>query len=632
MSATTSAHPGRVAKRTPRAPVQTPLVSIPRPTSNQLTAALDVVRATTWVADVTAFLPQRAAGSGGRTRTLPVEAFFVGALCLALMTRPFHIRDIAHLLNEGLDQNTRRRLGIPKKMTVTERKVSYLFNQVIAAIDRSCYSSANEWLFDKNAVREHLDLPRGHKLDRHDLALVANQHLDAKAKAFSSFVRSGLRATHPANAPHAGDYAMDATYVDSWERPKSRIRRTKTRNKNGTWAKRKVTPWLYVDPDARWWSKRGAGEGRLSGVADSGLGYAVTAITRIGEDLGPGAKEPVIPHLIEHISVRGEHGPMWLEGSNTLREMVAFHENEDQEAGRDHRQRGDILADREYTRVSQWQKHAHQLGFTPHFNLAKEQQGKTATLASGVVIIDGLPYSPGIPTALTTTTNVPGFLASQKSRALADAFYRQRAPYRLKTIGGARQDNGALKLYCPASTLAKHAISCANKPASQNPALRPGRITIGTALPVINTAPKPAVCEQSTVTVPFDDVPFWQPHIPYTVEHDHSMGRRNQVESSYARIKDPATQSVRRGNFRVVGITKVSFVILLAAMAANILEVARWKERMRRQHNHHQSTHNQAPIKRVPRKLTIKREQERLRREQLQARRDAELTGVPSRT
>ena len=161
------------------------------------------------------------------------------------------------------------------------------------------------------------------------------------------------------------------------------------------------------------------------------------------------------------------------------------------------------------------------------------------------------------------------FLASQTSRAIADAFYRQRAPYRLKTIGGARQDNGALKLYCPASTLAKHAISCANKPASQNPSLRPGRINIGTALPVINTAPTPTVCEQSTVTVPFDEVPFWQPHIPYTVEHDHSMGRRNQVESSYARIKDPATQSVRRGNFRVVGITKVSFVILLAAMAAS---------------------------------------------------------------
>lgn len=57
------------------------------------------------------------------------------------------------------------------------------------------------------------------------------------------------------------------------------------------------------------------------------------------------------------------------------------------------------------------------------------------------------------------------------------------------------------------------------------------------------------------------------------------MNRRNLIESAFSRLKDGATQSVRRGSFRVMGQAKVSFVVLLNAMASNLAEVTRWRMR-----------------------------------------------------
>lgn len=80
--------------------------------------------------------------------------------------------------------------------------------------------------------------------------------------------------------------------------------------------------------------------------------------------------------------------------------MVAHHEDEDEQAGREHRQRGDILSDREYSCDPAWQQRMFEAGFTPHFLLTKYQREQVLTLPSGIVIIDGIPYSPGIPKAL----------------------------------------------------------------------------------------------------------------------------------------------------------------------------------------------------------------------------------------
>lgn len=593
--------------RPARTAVVTPLEITPRPTSEQLTIALQTITHTGWLETLEALLPARDPSKGGRKRTITLEAFLVAALCLPLMSRPVLIRDTARLLDAGIDEATRRRLGIRRSVHVTEHMVSHLFNQLLDALDSSCYSKANDWMFDPASIRRNQGLDDDVELDDEDVADFVNMNLGVKAERLEALIWSGLRATHPNDAPHAGDYAMDATFISSWENPKTSRRRTTWKTNDDKDGRRPLKPWLLRDPDARWWSKKGTGKGALAGRADSGLGYAVTAITRVDEDLGPTKKAELIPYLIEHISVLGARGSMWREGVHALERMVGHHEAEDTTAGREHRQRGDLLADREYTRVSSWQRSAHTLGFTPHFLLASEQLGHTATLGCGALIIDGIPYSPGMPEELRATAKPPVF-AKRIERATAAQYHAKRAAYRLKAVSGGRADSGSLKLTCPASTMAKHAVRCANKAASLPGRL--DRIEIGSALPVITTTPKPAVCEQSTVTVSFSDVPFWQPHIPFTAEHQWSINRRNHVESAYGRMKDEATQSIRRGTFRVFGRAKVTFAVLLVAMAANLLEVARWRTRLAEAAK---STGPRAgrpakPVKRTPRRLTLARE------------------------
>lgn len=610
-----------------RTAVVTPLVITPTPSSEQLTVAIQTIADTGWLDTLGDLLPQRDPHTGGRKRTITLEAFLVAALCLPLMSRPLFVRDIARLLDAGIDEPTRRRLGIAKGVKVTERMVSYLYNQLLDALDPSCYSKANDWMFDPAAIRADQGLDDETELDDEDIADFVNMNLRIKAERLEALIRTGLRATHPDDAPHAGDYAMDATYISSWENPKTSRRRTTWKDTSDKDGRRPLKPWLLRDPDARWWSKKGAGKGALAGKSDSGLGYAVTAITRVDEDHGPAKTAELVPYLIEHISVLGARGSMWREGARTLERMVGHHETDDTDAGRGHRQRGDLLADREYTRVSSWQRSAHALGFTPHFLLAAEQLGHTATLGCGALVIDGLPYAPGMPEDLHATAK-PRVFAKRIDRAYAAEHHAKRAPYRLKAISGGRADSGSLKLTCPASTMAKHAVRCANKAASLPGRL--DRIEIGTALPVITSTPKPAVCEKSTVTVNFDDLPFWQPHIPFTAEHQWSINRRNQVESAYGRIKDEATQSVRRGTFRVFGRAKVTFAVVLVAMAANLLEVARWRTRLAEAElkTGPRAGRPAKPFKRTPRRLTLVREAEKKRLADWRAKKAAEAAAL----
>lgn len=602
-------------------PARTPLADIPKPSSAQLTVAIEHVTRTGWVDMITPHLPQelrssRGRNKGGRKRILTVEAVLTAMLLLPIMERPFIIKDMWRLLDKGLDANTRRRLGLGKAR-ISERMVSKLYGQICSVLNSSCYAESNEWLFDAHKVHASLGLAEHITLDEQDLAIHADWHLGLQRERLETFLRAGLRATHPDEYTHAGDYALDATFLESWENPKSTRRRTTWVSADGEKVRKPLKPHLMADPDARWWSKKANARGKLHGAgAESGLGYAVTAITWLQEDLGPNMDAPDLPRLIDHVSVRGPRGPMWQEGSRALEAMVAHHEAEDEATGREDRQRGDLLADREYSRVAEWHKHAHRMGFTPHFHLAAEQRENIRVLANGAVIIGGIPYSPGMPAHLRREPAQPLF-ATRKQRAANAAFYDLRKPYRLKATGKARRDDGSLELSCGASVLNKHQLNCANKPASVKG--RAGRIEIGTALPVISNPAKPAICSASKLVVSFDETPFWQPHIPGTAEHQWSVHRRSNVESAFAGIKNETGQSLRRGTFRVMGICKVTIAVVLQAMAANIAEVARWRERQAGVTNLADKRSQKQPVKRVPRRVTRKRAEDQARRERQRA-------------
>jgi len=417
MSAIASPWPLSVEKYAPVcagrvAPSATPLADLPRPTSAQLTVALDVLERTGWVEAISPLLPQeqRAAAGvspGGRKRTLTVQALLLAMVLLPLMERAFIVKDMWRLLDKGLDAPTRKRLGLGKK-AITERMVSRLYGQIVAALNPSCYAESNEWLFDPAQVRARYELDESETLDEHDLAINADAHLGVLRARLELFIRAGLRATHPDEYAHAGDFALDATFIESWENPKTTRRRTTWMREDGEAVRRPLKPHLMADPDARWWSKRAAGRGKLHGAgAYSGLGYAITALTWVQEDLGPSTDAPDLPRLIDHLSVRGARGPMWAEGCRTLDEMVAHHEDEDAHAGREHRQRGDLLADREYSRVAAWHKHAHIAGFTPHFTSPPSSANIRACSPTAPSSSAASPTPPECPSSCATSPRRP---------------------------------------------------------------------------------------------------------------------------------------------------------------------------------------------------------------------------------
>ena len=559
--------------RVPKARVTVASSDIAKPTSAQITLASQVIARTGWVEMMEPLMPysKRAANGqfpGGRTPDITIKALLTACLMLAIMERPILLRDVWRMLAFGLDSASRKHLGLDPKLAITERMVSYSFGLIAATINPSVHSESNSALFEADGVKELFGMSQSDELDPYEHALIIDQALKDNELRLDEFVHNGLASTHPKDAPHEGDYSLDGTYISSWEAPQRSRRRIHYTDQNGVPRRRPPRLHEMSDPDASWWSK---------GKDSSGLGYLVTAVTWMEKDCGVNNRGPEIPYLIEHISIKTAKVNGHSEGALVVEKMISHHEEADQLAGKPDRVRGDITADREYSVSKQWQWRMHQVGLAPHFTLTSSQLGHTSTLASGVIVVDGLAYSPGMPQNLRQSIKPPVF-ATRDDRSFIAAHNLQRAPFRIRANGGSRQDDGALKVYCPASLLAKGAISCGNKPQSKLGS--PRRIQIGSALSVIVNSPKPAICAQSSVTIPFDQLPYWQPYIPGTPEHQWSVNRRNLVESAFSRIKDEAKQSIRRGTFRVMGRAKVSLVVLLNAMAANLVEVERWRLRM----------------------------------------------------
>ncbi|PZN84713.1 MAG: hypothetical protein DM484_02425 [Candidatus Methylumidiphilus alinenensis] len=570
--------------RAPRVRVIAPSADVAKPTSAQLTEASAVIAQTGWLEMLEPLMPhalRRARGKhlGGRKPEMTLKALLTGCLLLAIMERPILIKDVWRLLAFGIDAGSRKHLGLNPKREIIERMVSRAFGLVAATINSSIHAESNAPLFDPENVKKLLGLDPDDLLTGEDHQNFIDQVLGENEIRLDAFIRGGLRATHPTDAEHEGDYALDGSYISSWEAPNRSRRRTTYIDKNGEKQRRSVNPEEMSDPDATWWSKKSgpiASRGRLAGSNDSGLGYLITAVTWVEKDFGPNKRGADIPYLIDHLSVKTANTIGHREGSRVIESMISHHEREDAAAKKCDRVRGDILADREYSNTVAWLKSMHAVGLTPHFMLHKDQTGHTRTLATGPIIVDGIPYSPGMPEVLRLSMG-PALFATRDDRSVKAAHNLHRKPYRIRAYGNSRQDDGSLKFYCPASNLAKASINCANKPSSKRGSTT--RIQIGTAMPVIVNSPMPAICAQSSVTVPFDEVPFWQPHIPGTPEHQWSINRRNLIESTFSKIKDEATQSVRRGTFRVMGRAKVSMAVLFNAMASNLVEVQRWRLR-----------------------------------------------------
>jgi hypothetical protein len=563
-------------------------VNIPRPSSDQLTVAFQTIDASKIIDMIEPFLPyqQRVRNNihpGGRKPTMTTRAILVAMLTLAIMGEKMSISRVQRLLDEGIDAGTRLNLGLDPKAEITGRVVSRFYNQITAVFDPSPHAHSNQWLKDPQQIKKFLGLEPGTKLTAKERDSFKKKYLKENEDRLEEIIHRGLLATHPEDIVHTGDYAIDESYIPSWENYGNANRKSTKKDGNGKLVKNIIDPQEYVDPDAQMWSKFKDHSDPLNpatrpviGKKEFGLGYSFAALVRIRTE-GSTEDDDMTPMLYEHTSVRGAKSNTAKEGARLMQKMVEYHQREDDAQGAPDRIRRDILADREYSISKEWQRRMHELGFNPHFDLTLPQREKNRTLACGILVLEGIPYSPSLPMELRTPPKRPTFETLQHKAAKA-LYYAEREKYRIRVERISRRADGSLKVYCAASNLAACTVACANKPISLEG--RANRLEIGSNSQVFLLPTKPEICTKSSVTLTFDEVPYWQVYVPGSPQHLVSYGRRSCMEGAMGRIKDPNGQSVRRGQIFTMGLAKMTLAILVNAMAVNLAEMTRWRARI----------------------------------------------------
>ncbi len=250
--------------------------------------------------------------------------------------------------------------------------------------------------------------------------------------------------------------------------------------------------------------------------------------------------------------------------------MVASHEVADEQAGRAHRPRRTILADRTYTSevnsAQGWLWPLFALGFDSTHKLTESQLGLAKRpLSNGAIVVDGQPYSPRLPEHLRHITP-PDLGATRLTIAAYQKLVAQRTPYLLHPIGG-RRDYGSWDFGCKAMSLLG-ALRCDLKPDSLTRLPTPTRLTTDPSIYQARVLPK--ICGQQKSRIQMQELPFWQPFQHGTAAWYADDNRRNRVEGIFGNLKNDASQNLTRGRFRVMGLAKVSLMALFVVMAANL--------------------------------------------------------------
>jgi hypothetical protein len=530
--------------------------------------------------------------TGGPRRELTVAALLVGVLLLALAEQRLILRDLADLLNK-LSPSQKHRLGIPRgprnnEPAVTERMVSALFNNMCALIDPSPHSERNRVPYEKGKKRLHEQYGHDPELLEQALAeLRVEFHamLAEKRLKLRYVMDAGVEATLPDDVVHTGSYAIDSSPLPTWAHKYRKTPRA---------------PWLHPDPDAT----RRAKPTRTDSLG--WLGYAIHSIVRVAEVGGED-----VPCVTERVDLTPADVTDAEAGVALVQRMCADHERLDEAAGRAHRPRGVILPDRAYTpdtrHGDRWSWPLFDLGFETHFDLTASQLGVAAApLANGAIVIDGLPYSPRTPLGLREL-RPPNIGASKRDWQVYQRAIAERGRYALHAVGG-RHDTGSWDFGCRAMAALGQLI-CDLKPASM--ALQPNERRTVVDPTVYTPRTKPAICGQETARVYADELPYWQQLIPGSLEHYLSVNRRNRVEGYFGNVKNSAAQDVNRGNMRVMGLAKTSFLVMFFVMAANMRLLDTFEQRQARK----QAEGDTPPVKqtRQPRYRTRQRREMRER-------------------
>lgn len=295
-----------------------------------------------------------------------------------------------------------------------------------------------------------------------------------------------------------------------------------------------------ADPEASWGRRASDAPGTRDELF---FGYELQAATMVTEDHGP-----AVPELTRRIQLTtcSVDPPTAFVG--VLERMVASGVP-----------LGDVLADSGYAHRApeHWALPLRRLGASHVFDLHPHDRGPRGTFA-GAIVSNGNCYCPATPTPLLGI----GPLAREASKEVTadhDRTTAELSRYKLGRIG-ADDAEGYHRVMCPA-VMGK--LRCP---------LRATSMALALDRPEVLSAPQtpPRCCRAKTITVPPEvAAKTAQKHDYPSAAHRRSYGRRTAAERAFSTAKDPATNDLRRGWCRVMGLASISLFVACLFVVRN---------------------------------------------------------------
>lgn len=238
----------------------------------------------------------------------------------------------------------------------------------------------------------------------------------------------------------------------------------------------------------------------------------------------------------------------------------------------------DLLVDTHYSYklTERWSGPLYDRGIRQHLDLRAPDQGFTES--DMVRWAAGWPHCPATPDAHgTIIAPAPNDAARDAKMKVFFEKIERREVYAFRRVTSPDRD-GTARYECPAEA---NKIGCPLRQATVEVAVSSGRSVVEN--PPERNGPEglPRCCTQRTVTLtpPAGHAKLVQPHYWGSRAWHRTYRNRTYVEGSYGNRKNPSTEALRRGQFRVVGLPWVHINMAAVNSSYNLRILRNWHDR-----------------------------------------------------
>lgn len=460
---------------------------------------------------------------GVRPRQLSVRSLLLGILLTLQDKRPAHLARFHEALID-LPDDQKRRLGVTVQWRdgehlLTYRQLERTYGLIVAALAKEKPDGRPSEILSE--AMDGLVQASVKVLGEPESSSLAIDWTD-----YESFARPPRKKDKDAEQQEQQDLASDSGADHGQAQAESQQEQDSQK--------------ACADPEAAW----GHRKVNHPGKAEMFFGYYLQAATIVKEERGP-----EVPELVARITLAScKHDPPAMVTPVIARMMKSGV------------QIGDLTVDSGYSyrEPQTFAMPARATGANLVMDLHPNDRGMKGS-HQGAIAANGNLYCPATPKALFELRPArPG--ATDTELAANDKKTTELARYKLSPLTATDQD-GYHRVACPA---VRGKLRCP---------LRPASLSLSHEHPSISEPPEhpPPCCKQQTITVPASvNAKTKQKHDWPSAAHRESYARRTASERSFSQVCDPASNDIKRGWSRLMGLTPNALMLTCLFIVANI--------------------------------------------------------------